>query len=67
VDESALSVPANAAPPAHVFEGHLELLGEKDGGQMQVLRGELGPEYAYLQSSTSGCQIMATSFPFDAA
>jgi CubicO group peptidase (beta-lactamase class C family) len=48
VDESALSVPISAALAAHVFEGRLELLGEKDGGQMQVLHGELGPEYAYL-------------------
>jgi hypothetical protein len=48
VDESALTRPADAAPAAHVFEGRLELLGEKDGGQMQVLRGELGPEYASL-------------------
>jgi len=48
VDEGALTAPADAAPPAHVFEGRLELLGEKEGGQIQVLRGELGPEYAYL-------------------
>jgi hypothetical protein len=48
VDESALTWPVGAAPAAHVFEGRLELLGEKDGGQIQVLRGELGPEYAYL-------------------
>ncbi len=48
VDESALTKPANAAPAAHVFEGRLELLGETDGGHLQVLRGELGPEYAYL-------------------
>ena len=48
VDESALTMPANAAPAAHVFEGRLELLGEKEGGQIQVLRGELGPEFAYL-------------------
>jgi Tol biopolymer transport system component len=48
VDESALTAPANANPAAHVFEGRLELLGEKDGGQIQLLRGELGPEYGYL-------------------
>ena len=35
-------------PPAHIFEGRLELLGEKEGGQIQMLRGELEPEYAYL-------------------
>ena len=48
VNESALTLPENAAPPVHIFEGRLELLGEKDSGQMQVLRGELGPEYSYL-------------------
>jgi CubicO group peptidase (beta-lactamase class C family) len=48
VDESALSMPDDALPAAHVFEGRLELLGEKDGGRIQMLRGELGPEYAYL-------------------
>ena len=48
VDESALTPPATAAPAAHTFEGRLELLGEKDGGQIELLRGELGPEYASL-------------------
>jgi len=28
MDESALAMPAGAAPDAHVFEGHLELQGE---------------------------------------
>jgi len=54
VDESALTPPADtpaghfAAPAAHTFEGRLELLGEKENGQIEVLRGELGPEYASL-------------------
>jgi hypothetical protein len=48
LDESALTRPANAAPATHVFEGRLELLREEDGGQIQVLRGELEPEYTYL-------------------
>jgi CubicO group peptidase (beta-lactamase class C family) len=48
VDEGALAEPEGTAPPAYVFEGRLELVGEQDGGQIQVLRGELGPEYAYL-------------------
>jgi hypothetical protein len=48
VNESALTPPGEDAPATHVFEGRLELLGEKDGGQIQMLRGELGPEYAYL-------------------
>jgi CubicO group peptidase (beta-lactamase class C family) len=48
VDEAALTPPQNAAPPLHTFEGRLELRGEKDGGQMAILRGDLGPEYADL-------------------
>jgi len=48
VDESALTPPANIMPTNHIFEGRLELLGEKENGQMQVLRGELGSEYSYL-------------------
>jgi hypothetical protein len=48
VDEAALSLPEEASPPAYVFEGRLELFGEKEGGQMALLKGELEPEYAYL-------------------
>jgi len=48
VEDAALTPPKGAAASAHVFEGRLELLGEKEGGHMQVLRGEAGPEYAYL-------------------
>ncbi|MBM3134553.1 MAG: beta-lactamase family protein [Chloroflexi bacterium] len=48
VDETELTLPQGAAPPSHVFEGRLELLGEKDGGRMEMLRGELDPDYAYL-------------------
>jgi len=48
VDESALTPPADATPAMYTFEGRLELLGEKDGGYIQMLRGELGPEYSYL-------------------
>lgn len=48
VRESALAMPTTASLPAHVFEGRLELLGEKESGQIQVLRGEPGPEYASL-------------------
>jgi CubicO group peptidase (beta-lactamase class C family) len=48
VAESALTPPAEAAPATHMFEGRLELIGEKESNQMQVLRGELGPEYSYL-------------------
>lgn len=48
IDESAMAMPANPNAPAHIFEGRLELLGENEDGQMDVLRGELGPEYAAL-------------------
>ena len=48
VDESALTPPANIMPTNHIFEGRLELLGEKENGQIQFLRGELGSEYSYL-------------------
>jgi hypothetical protein len=48
VDEAALTPPDGAAQPVQVFEGRLELLGEKEGGQMEILRGEMEAEYAYL-------------------
>jgi len=48
VDESAFAMPDDAAPPAHVFEGRLELLGEKDYGKIDVLKGSFPPEFAYL-------------------
>jgi len=48
VDESALTPPANILPTKHIFEGRLEFLGETESRQIQVLRGELGPEYSYL-------------------
>jgi hypothetical protein len=48
VDEAALTPPEGAAQPAQVFEGRLELLGEKEGGQIAILLGELGPEYTPL-------------------
>ena len=48
VDESALTPPDNAMPAAHIFEGRLELLGEKGNGRIEFLRGELDPEYAFL-------------------
>jgi len=48
VKESALTMPADAVLPVYNFEGRLELLGEKENVQIQMLRGELGPEYAYL-------------------
>jgi CubicO group peptidase (beta-lactamase class C family) len=48
LDESALTPPAGAAPAAYVFEGRLELLGESENGRIEVLRGELGADYASL-------------------
>lgn len=32
--ESALNLPAEVAPATHTFEGRLELLGEKENGQI---------------------------------
>ena len=48
VNESALTPPEDAASAKHIFEGRLELIGEKEDKQMKMLRGELGPEYSYL-------------------
>jgi len=48
VDESALTQPEDAISAAYIFEGRLELIGEKDNPHIQMLRGELSPEYAYL-------------------
>lgn len=48
VAESALAMPAGAAPAAHRFEGRLELLGQQAGGHMEMVRGELQPAHAYL-------------------
>jgi CubicO group peptidase (beta-lactamase class C family) len=49
VDEAALAMPVDAAPPAHSFEGRLELRGEDANGEMVVLRGrEQEPEAAHL-------------------
>ena len=50
VDEAALALPAHAAPPAHTFEGRLELSGEEAAGRMTLLRGDAGdvPEMPHL-------------------
>lgn len=39
VDEAALTPPPGANPARHTFEGHLELLGEDSGGDIEILRG----------------------------
>jgi hypothetical protein len=48
--EAALALPKHAAPPAHIFEGRLELLGEDTIGEMLVLRGDPNqePEVTHL-------------------
>ena len=48
VDESAFAMPDDAAPPAHVLEGRLELFGEKDHGKIDVLKGSFPSELGYL-------------------
>jgi len=48
LDEAGLTPPEQASPAEYLFEGRLELLGEAQGGHLRLLRGELGPEYAYL-------------------
>lgn len=50
VDEAALTMPVDALPPAHIFEGRLELLGEDISGEMSILRGEQDqePEVSHL-------------------
>ena len=48
VDESALTPPLGTTPATYTFEVRLELLGKKENAHIQVLRGELGREYASL-------------------
>jgi Tol biopolymer transport system component len=50
LDEAALTLPAEAAPPNNYFEGRLELHGEASAGQMNVLRGDPNqePEVSHL-------------------
>jgi CubicO group peptidase (beta-lactamase class C family) len=50
VDEAALTLPTEAAPPEHIFEGRLELHGEDKTGEMTVLRSnpEVAPEVPHL-------------------
>ena len=50
VSESLLSIPEDAAPPEHTFEGRLELVGEDLIGEVKVLTGNPNqePEVAHL-------------------
>ena len=53
VDEAALTPPENAQPPAHTFEGILELFGEQEDVYFEALRGSFTaseatlPEFSY--------------------
>lgn len=39
VSEASLTIPQDAMPPKHIFEGRLELLGEADNGQIKRIEG----------------------------
>jgi hypothetical protein len=42
VNDSAFALPPEAAPPAHTFQGKLDLTGEAKGGGFQLLRDDFG-------------------------
>ena len=44
VDDGAFAFPIGASAPEYIFEGRLELLGEDDTGEMEVLRGDPGTD-----------------------
>ena len=46
--ESALTIPENAAPPTHIFEGRLELIHEADEGEVSIISGSLPPSATHL-------------------
>lgn len=48
VEDDALAMPADAAPPSHVFEGRLELLDEATSGGMTVLAGDANQDVRHL-------------------
>ena len=49
VEERALTIPENAGPSKHTFEGRLELLGEGENGDWHVLsENPLDPENKHL-------------------
>ncbi|MBN2003258.1 MAG: PD40 domain-containing protein, partial [Anaerolineae bacterium] len=48
VDETALTPPVQATTPVNTFEGRLELLGERESGHIEMVRGNLEPDHAYL-------------------
>jgi len=48
VDESALTIPENATPPTHIFEGRLELINEANQGEVEIISGSLSPTAEHL-------------------
>ncbi len=48
IPEEALTMPEDALPSPHAFQGHLELLGESGNGDMTVLLGSLSDDYKHL-------------------
>ncbi|MBN1260958.1 MAG: hypothetical protein JXB35_09790 [Anaerolineae bacterium] len=48
IAESAFAMPEEAVLPVHRFEGRLELLGEGDQGEMEVIKGGFSAEFAHL-------------------
>jgi hypothetical protein len=50
MDDGAFSMPEDAKPAAHIFEGRLELNGEDTTGEILVLRGDpdLDPQVPHL-------------------
>ncbi len=48
IHEFALTIPANAAEPVHIFEGSLELVDETDSGTFQIISGALEPAAGHL-------------------
>jgi len=49
VDDAHFALPAGAAPPAHTFEGRLDLSGESTGGGFTELRDD----YSYTNAADS--------------
>ncbi|MBE2219923.1 MAG: hypothetical protein IAF02_00195, partial [Anaerolineae bacterium] len=44
VQETAFAPPENAAPPETLFEGRLELIGEEQFGDIEIIRGDPGED-----------------------
>jgi len=48
VDEGALTPPSEPAPTQHTFEGRLLLIPDETNAKVEIVRGELDPEYRSL-------------------